>query len=174
MPEQKEVQQSRFSEAEKELIRSTFSDKEDLLLMMRDLFLGLGVSEQERNTLGELFAVPGIKSLLKKMFLPQLEKGIPLGQSVDLWMTVKMDSPDMAETNIKARAYLIEKLEQALSLLGEPKNGVVDLSVAPLEQAETYMGRASFVSHVEMQLMTLRVLANTKVEVSQNKKNSNK
>ena len=54
--------------------------------------------------------------LMRKLFLPELDPFVPLGQNIDLWMTVKIDGmpPEEAIINIKARNSLIQHLDQVL------------------------------------------------------------
>lgn len=78
--------QMRFTEEEVKIIRDTFKDNEKLL------------------------------KLLRKVFLPEIDPDAPLGQIIDLWMTVplkEMSSED-ARINILARNSLIMHLEQQL------------------------------------------------------------
>lgn len=78
--------QMRITPMEKGILRNTFKGQEELLRLMR------------------------------KMFLPELEPFVPLGQNIDLWMTVKIDDlpPEVAIINIKARNQLIQHLDQVL------------------------------------------------------------
>lgn len=78
--------QMRFTEEELEIIKNSFGGNEDLL------------------------------RLLRKVFLPEMEPDAPLGQMVDLWMTVniKDQSPEQALRNIQARNELIMHVEQQL------------------------------------------------------------
>ncbi len=57
--------------------------------------------------------------LLRKIFLPELDPKAPIGQMIDLWMTidVKDMSPEDALVNIKARNTLITHLDQQLMTL---------------------------------------------------------
>lgn len=81
--------QMRINEDEMRLIRATFKDNEPLLRLMR------------------------------KMFLPEIDPSAPIGQMIDLWMTVdiKEMSPEEAIINIKARNTLITHLDQQLMSL---------------------------------------------------------
>lgn len=56
---------------------------------------------------------------LRKIFLPELDPTAPLGQQIDLWMTVKIDDmlPEQAIINLKARNMLIQHLEMCLMQL---------------------------------------------------------
>ena len=81
--------QMRITEDEMKLIRATFKGNEPLLRLMR------------------------------KMFLPELDPGAPIGQMIDLWMTVKIDdmTPEEAIVNLKARNTLITHVDQQLMSL---------------------------------------------------------
>lgn len=82
-------QQMRLTDVELSLIKNTFSDNEDLLRLMR------------------------------KIFLPELDATIPLGQNLDLWMTIPLEglTNEQAIVNIKARNTLIQHLDMQLNVL---------------------------------------------------------
>lgn len=79
-------QEMRISDEELQLLKNTFSGNNDLL------------------------------KLLRKVFLPEISSKAPFGQNIDLWMTVKIDdlSPEEAIINLKARNILINHIEQQL------------------------------------------------------------
>jgi len=79
-------QQMRFSDQELSLIKNTFKENETLL------------------------------KLLRKVFLPEIDPDAPLGQNIDLWMTVRLEdlTPDRALINLHARNSLIQHIEQQL------------------------------------------------------------
>ena len=54
--------------------------------------------------------------VLRKVFLPELSPDTPLGQQIDLWMTVPLQNldPDQAMINIIARNQLIQHVEAQL------------------------------------------------------------
>jgi hypothetical protein len=54
--------------------------------------------------------------LMRKLFLPELDPYTPLGQNIDLWMTVKVEdmTAEQALINIKARNMLIMHIDQML------------------------------------------------------------
>lgn len=57
--------------------------------------------------------------LMRKMFLPEIDPNAPIGQVLDLWMTVKIDemTPEEAMINLKARNSLISHVDQVLMQL---------------------------------------------------------
>ena len=79
-------QQMRITDNELSLLKNTFADNEELLRVLR------------------------------KIFLPELDANTPIGQNLDLWMTVKIDelSPEDAIINLKARNTVIQHLEMCL------------------------------------------------------------
>jgi len=81
--------QMRFSDSELSYMRNTFKNNDELL------------------------------KLLRKVFLPELDPTAPLGQMVDLWgsIPVKELSPEAAHINILARQTLISHLDQCIMQL---------------------------------------------------------
>ena len=81
--------QMRITSDEQALIKSTFLNNDRLLKLMR------------------------------KIFLPEIDPQAPIGQVIDLWMTIKVDdmTPEQALTNLKARNMLISHVDQCLMQL---------------------------------------------------------
>lgn len=86
--------QMRISADEVSIIRNTFGGNEELLKLMR------------------------------KIFLPELDSNAPLGQNIDLWMTVKIDelTNEQAIVNLKARNTVISHIEMQLQVLSHLAN----------------------------------------------------
>jgi hypothetical protein len=82
--------QMRFTDVELSMIKNTFSDNDELL------------------------------KVLRKVFLPELDPNAPIGQMVDLWMTMKIEdqSAEQAMINLKARNTVIQHLDMCLMQLG--------------------------------------------------------
>ncbi len=78
--------QMRFTDVELKLIQATFKDNESLL------------------------------KLLRKVFLPEFDPNAPLGQMLDLWMTIDITTkdPETAYVHLLARNQLIMHLETQL------------------------------------------------------------
>lgn len=57
--------------------------------------------------------------LMRKIFLPELSADNPIGQNIDLWMTIPVTelSPEEALINLKARNTLVSHLDQQLMVL---------------------------------------------------------
>jgi len=82
-------QEMRITDAELSLIKNTFSENDALLKVMR------------------------------KIFLPEISAESPIGQNMDLWMTMKIEdvSPEEALINLKARNTMIQHTEMCLGQL---------------------------------------------------------
>lgn len=81
--------QMRITKADKDLIKAVFKGNEPLLLLMR------------------------------KIFLPEIDPNAPIGQVIDLWMTVKVEGLSLEEQliNLKARNSLISHVDNMLMTL---------------------------------------------------------
>lgn len=94
------------------------------------------ITDAELQTIKSLFAdnEEGLK-VMRKIFLPELDPATPLGQNLDLWMTVKIEdmSPEQAVINIKARNTLITHIEQQLLQL----RSLAGLKVETVEETKT-------------------------------------
>ena len=158
------VQQGRITSDEKEILKQYFLGNEALLLALRNLFFGFKLTDGEKTILGQLHQGL-IRQLLRKIFLPEITRDIPIGQSVDLWMTVKLDIPERDKMNIRARQLLIDDLEKALKTLDTLDNSGVSLKIDKTPEGITY--RNTFISHIELQLLAIRSMANEKIESSE-------
>jgi hypothetical protein len=102
-------QEMRISDDELSLIKNTFADNDQLL------------------------------KLLRKVFLPEITASAPLGQNIDLWMTLKIDDlpPEQAIINLKARNTVIQHIEmqlQMLSVLAGRKDESVEVTKERLKK----------------------------------------
>lgn len=104
--------QKRFTDKELDLIKGIFKNNEDAL------------------------------KVLRKVFLPTYDFNAPLGQVVDLWMTIPPTevTPEYAYINWKARNQLINHIEQMLiqlQVLANEKEETEDEKKARLEKNST-------------------------------------
>jgi hypothetical protein len=105
-------QEMRITDEELALIKSTFAGNEKLL------------------------------KLLRKIFLPEITADAPIGQNIDLWMTLKVDElpHEQAIVNIKARNTVIQHLEMCLgqlNILAGIKDETVDQTKTRLKKDST-------------------------------------
>lgn len=80
----------------------------------------------------------GLK-IFRKIFFPEIKVETPIGQQVDLWMTIPLEdlTPEEALINIKARNSLIQHVEQCLvqlKVLAGLKEETVEQTVERLKK----------------------------------------
>lgn len=161
------TKQLRISDNEFELLKSTFADRDELLKTMRNLFFGLPMSDDEEKQITDLFSGnETLRRMMRKQFLPELQSDLPIGQAIDLWMTLDLKDKDIIQIrqSVDARAKLLEMVEKALNLLEDVRGEKVDLTAwqkgAWTEGKDTSLiARNTFISHIDQQLATIRVLA---------------
>ena len=181
-----DIRKLRYSDAEMGLIKSTFAGNDALLVAIRKHFMQATLSKDDKAVLsavkGETLAV------LRKTILPELEADAPLGQLIDLFRTVEIreKSPMEAYPHVlamhKVQTYLGQRFDAIEGRAGKGDIDFKGLVELKSDEVETYVGIAvrNFVlTHVDTQLIQLRVLAGTKEEtVEQTKerlmKNSSK
>ncbi len=187
-----EVKKLLVTDRDIELVKAFFADNDELLIVVRDLFLGFEMNENEKNLIRDTFSKnPELLALMHERFLPSLRKGVPIGQVVDLWRKISIqEKPDnFIYQSVETKRLVIEKMKVALALLENPDGVRVDLSVNgnvgewntlnQLMQTEL-MARNEFISLVETQCMMLKIVAGQKIETPQEAKerlingNSNK
>ena len=157
-----ERQSARISDREKELLRGIFQDNEDLLLAVRNLFFGFDLNEVEKEVIKNSFKTEESRKLMRKLLLPELQRDIPVGQSVDLWMTIDIQGKEAEQIRqiTAARASLIQSMDAALRLLEDVNAKPVDLEVNEDTTDWQLIARNTFIQHVELQLQVIRTLAN--------------
>lgn len=78
------------------------------------------ITPDEQLTIQKIFKnnEPLLK-LMRKMFLPEIDPNAPVGQVIDLWMTIKTEGMSLEEQliNLKARNQLITHIDQILMQL---------------------------------------------------------
>lgn len=164
-----DVQQMRNSDEDKALLRALFKDRDDLLILVRNLFFGFDLTNDEKQTIRTLFQTNESRALMRKVFLPELGKDVPLGQTVDMWMTIKGEGSDVS-IMVDARWRLTQYLETALALLENPDGKKVELVLTekPTKKVEEILiSRKEFIQHVELQLQVMKQLANSKMETEE-------
>ncbi len=164
----------RFEGDELSLIKNTFGDDDEILLILRKVFLQAELSDHEKKRLVPVTQSEAVKTLLRKTYAPEIELDAPFGQIIDLWMTVesKDKTPDELKLIARVRSRLLELINAGLSRLtdvGAPiTESIVDYKPDFDMDDEQFfvemMARNGLISHCEMQLNQLKVLGMNKDE----------
>lgn len=162
----------RYSDEELSLIKNTFAENEDLLKVLRKVFLQIPLDMFDQEAVKQLQG-KNLLGLLRKAFLPTIDAKAPLHQVVDLWMTleIKGKTPEIVYVDALAREKLIMYLDQQLHKL--EKGGIGGIVFEGLvgakdkEIEDVYVDlivRNTLISHVEMQISMFLTLAGLKTE----------
>lgn len=166
----------RYEERELSIIKNTFAGNDEIIPILRKIFLQISLDPIELAQVQTLRSQPDTLAILRKTFLPTIDVYAPLNQVVDLWMTVniKEKSLEAIELEITAREKLIDYLEQQLAYLEKDIAPTVQfdkltkiLSTKKLDTATNFIMRNTLLGHVDQQLRQLVLLAGTKDETTE-------
>lgn len=165
-----ENEQQGLRKEEISLIQGLFKENDYLLKVMRALFLGFELTDEEKDLIKSTFASKELMKLIWKIFCPSLHKDMEIGQIEDEWLgTEKMiigAQPDNIQQVIQFKDKQIEMTRQAIKLLADPDGKSVDISYNPNNDmlGVSLLARSQFIRHIESQLMALKVVAGQKSE----------
>lgn len=151
------------------VIEQVFQDNEALLQTVRAVFLGLPITEADKQTIRDTFADTRLRQIFRNKFLPELSRSTPIGQAQDIWLGVETDvygnPPDTRQQAIQYKQGAITLTEQALALLETPDGLRFSPAYNPSMENElgtVLLTRNMFIRHVEKQLLNFWVIANNK------------
>lgn len=170
-------QKGLFSDAERDLVKSAFKDNDELLKTILKVFLQMPLNTVEQAILTPLKGHTQVLGILRRQLLPTLDNTmageIPIGQALDLWMTIdiKEKSPEEGVNFVKARELLIKYLDQQLGVLEGKSEGKMKLAECidfkSKDPAEVYINllmRNTLIYHVQSMLSNLKIMAEMKEE----------
>jgi hypothetical protein len=142
----------RIDEGEKNTLKTVFSEDPFVYKTLRDLLFGFELDEGQKNIVGN-FRI--IKKLLRKIFIPELDKTIPIGKNYDLWQTqdIKTATDQNFETIYEAKEHLIGLLEKGFKRLDSPDENEIDL--AAKRNFPFLIARNNFITYVDSQIRFL-------------------
>lgn len=141
---------ARISEQEKTRLQGVFSDDFIVYKVLRDLFYGFELSEEEKGIAKNYLP---IKDLLRKIFLPEVKKDVNLFQTYDLWQTqdLKNPMPEMFEVYREAKWVMLKNLEAALRRI-EDHNDDVDIEVKQDTTQGQLLARNAYIGYIDQQI----------------------
>lgn len=160
----------RPTDTQLELFKATFATNLEFLKTIRKVFLQLPLEQNEKDSLQYLLKDnTDLLEALRMMFLPELDGDMPLGQNMDLWMTLDISNrlPEDAHLHLKSRKLLIDMLEAGLSELTDPQESdkyQFKLTDDSEEDFINVIARNTFVSHIDQVLNQIKFLAGKKSE----------
>lgn len=165
----KSALQLRTSDQDIALLKDVFAGNDELLRLIRNLFLGIELEESEKIQIRAI--PPEIKKILIRRFTGEFDKYTPVGQTNDEWAGVDITgkSPEFIAQAIKAREEFIQLSKRALELLDNPDKKLPEIKYhsSLLERDPWgigFLARNSFLQQVDGQLLLIKVIVGTKEE----------
>lgn len=136
------ISQSTYTDKEYDLIAQLFADNEKLLMTLRKHFLQGEMTESEQSLIKGFAKNPQAMELLRKTLIPDINPEAPVGQLVDLWVSIDTKNKlcEDAHLEMKAKAIFEDYLYQQFDLLtGKSADNIrlEDLIYNELKDSET-------------------------------------
>lgn len=169
----------RYTDRELSLIKNTFAEQLDLMVLIRKFFLQGEMTEEEMTLVKKFTDNKEVLAILKKAIAPKVDKLAPPFETVDLFSSMDLNPTqyDHAYRAVKARNMAKEYLGNRFEALeGKSLEEIeFDALTIPTEDAEqTYINvvaRNFLLSHLDTQLFnSLMVIAGQKDETPEQQK----
>lgn len=176
-----------YSEKDLALIKSAFAENEELLLVIRKLFFGESLSQEEKALIVDTFKNKDLVEVLRRKVYGLNNFSTPIGQLSDFWLGVESQifgaSRDTIYQAVESKKMVLEMFEKAFDLLSNPDGERVvltDVFTIDLDPLQVRLiARNLYMKSIETALLTIKTIAGTKNEtveetVKRLEKNSNK
>lgn len=167
-------QQIRYSDKELSLLKSTFAEQEDIMILIRKFLLQGDINKEEMNLLTKYRQNPDVVAILKKAVAPELDKLAPPSQTVDLFthMDLNPTPADHAYLIIQARHLAKKYLDQRFDAFAGKKivkpisfDGLIEPEEDFKQTYINFIARNFLLPHIDSQLFgSLMIIAGTKEE----------
>lgn len=169
MAEQKPLM---YSEKDIEVIKATFADNEALLVLLRKLFFGKDISEDEKKLIKSTFSNPEVVEVLRRKVYPVQNFDGGLLQFNDFWLDAESQvfgaSRDTIYQAIESKKLIKAMLEKAFNLLINPDGEKVVIDYDPIIEADPLgvkmIARNLYIRSIQTALITVHLIAGRKDE----------
>ncbi len=162
----KTKQQVTVSNEDASVIRGVFSKNEYLLKTLRNLLLGLELSDSDKELVSVVLKDEKIKKIILQRFFPTISNEMDMGQAYDMWTGLDLvgKSPLESKQTIEVRQRMIEQTKIALALLDNPNGTKPSIAYSTLISDEfgiELTARNRFIGHIVYQCQLLGLIAGT-------------
>lgn len=157
---------SKRTEEDAEIIASVFN--EDVLRSMRMVMLGVSPTDNDKATVKAVFSDGQVHDLVKRRFLPELDRDTQIGEASDGWAKmekmVAFQPKDLVRQALNYKSKSIALVKKMLDVLKDPHGLNIDLSYNPDEDEDgsNIMARNLTIEHIEKQLSMLWMIHESK------------
>jgi hypothetical protein len=150
--------QNRYSDAEINLIKSTFAENDDLIFALRKLMLQMPLNPVDLEYLKVFKGNKELQALVAKAYTPQIEGDAPLGQPMDIYMLIplKDTNPELAYPEILVYQKVITYFEEQLKRLEKP--GVVNETGISFKQLSEVAHKEGEALYIDMKARNMIVV----------------
>jgi hypothetical protein len=125
-----------ISEQEVDLLKRTFKGNEYLLKILRGLFFGFDIKDEDKQLIKKVFASEELRTAIRRKTFPMLKgNDVPIGQIADFWMGTEMNvlgaTRDAIYQVVSQKQKVFEMFTKAFNLLENPFGEKVDLDFTP-------------------------------------------
>lgn len=167
-----EKQELMYSNKDIELIKSVFSENDELLILIRKLFCGAELTVDEKKIITTSFSNPEAIEVFKRKVYGINNLETPVGQLSDFWLGVESQifgaSRDTIYQAISSKELVLSMFTKAFALLSNPDGEKVDVSVRPLLEADPLgikiIARNLYMKAIETSLLAVKTISGIKIE----------
>lgn len=156
-----------------ELIKSAFADNDELLILIRKLFFGVNLTEDEKKIIVSSFSNPEVIEVFRRKVYGMNNFETPVGQLSDFWLGAESQifgaSRDTVYQTIRSKEMVLEMFEKAFKLLTDPNGEKIDVSEKVMSTEADPLGvgliaRNLYMKAIETSLLALMTIAGIKTE----------
>jgi len=161
-----------YSDKDIALIKSTFAENDELLVMVRKLFFGGKLTAGEKKTITTTFSNPEIVEVLRRKVYGVNNFETPIGQLSDFWLGAESQvfgaTRDTVYQAIMSKELVLSMFVKGFNLLANPEgervsiNVLIDIEADPL--GVNLIARNLYMKSIESALHAVKVIAGVKDE----------
>jgi hypothetical protein len=164
-----------YSGKDIDIIKRVFAENDALLIVIRKLFFGVDISDNEKLSVKDTFKDKDVRDVFQRKVYGLNNFDTPVGQLSDFWMGVEKQifgaGRDTIRQTIESKQIVFGMFEKAMKLLENPDGEKVDVSTFPsLITDELQVGliaRNLYMQAIETSLLTLKSIAGMKQETTE-------
>lgn len=162
-----------YNEAEISLIKQSFAENDSLLKLMRKLFFGYELTEEEAKLIKATFKSKELVEIVRRKIYGKVNVDGQIGAANDFWLGAESQifgaQRDTIIQTVESKSKVLAMFERAMELLVEPNGEKVSIAYDPasLESDPLQTGliaRNLYIKALETALFTIKSIAGQKSE----------